>query len=50
MPDPYPPILPLPISIANVQKAFDPQGRVLDPAVEQMVRQVAVNLLSLYRK
>lgn len=38
--------LPLPISIANVQKAFDPQGRVLDPAVEKAVRQVAVNLLA----
>ena len=38
-------VLPLPISIANVQKVFDPQGRVLDPTAERMVRQVATNLM-----
>jgi FMN reductase len=38
-------VLPLPISIANVQKVFDPQGRVLDATAERMVRQVATNLM-----
>jgi FMN reductase len=38
-------VLPLPISIANVQKVFDPQGNVLDPTAELMVRRVATNLL-----
>jgi len=42
--------LPLPISIANVQKVFDREGRILDPAVEKMVRQVAVNLLGYIEK
>lgn len=37
--------LPLPISIANVQKVFDREGRPLDPVVEKMVRQVATNLM-----
>ena len=37
-------VLPLPISIANVQRVFDRDGRVLDPAVETRVRQVATNL------
>lgn len=37
--------LPLPISIANVQKVFDREGHILDPAVEKMVRQTAANLL-----
>src|SRR6202045_5418628 len=34
-------VLPLPISIANVQRVFDREGRVLEPGVEQLVRQVA---------
>ena len=38
-------VLPLPTSIANVQKVFDPSGRVLDPTAERMVRQVATNLV-----
>jgi chromate reductase len=36
--------LPLPISIANVQKVFDREGHVLDATAEKMVRQVATNL------
>ncbi|MBZ5624139.1 MAG: NAD(P)H-dependent oxidoreductase [Acidobacteriia bacterium] len=38
-------VLPLPISVANVQKVFDRDGHVLDPTVERMVRQVATNLI-----
>ncbi|MCU1273997.1 MAG: NADPH-dependent reductase [Bryobacterales bacterium] len=38
-------VLPLPISIANVQKVFDREGRVLEPGVEELVRQVAANIL-----
>lgn len=37
--------LPLPISVANVQKVFDQEGRCLDPGVERLVRGVATNLL-----
>ena len=37
--------LPLAVSIANVQKTFDPEGRCLDPAIEKLVRGVATNLL-----
>jgi chromate reductase len=43
-------VLPLPVSIANVQKVFDSQGRVLDPAVEKLVRQVATNLMGYIEK
>jgi NAD(P)H-dependent FMN reductase len=42
--------LPLPISIANVQKAFDGEGHILDPSVEKMLRQVATNLLGYIEK
>lgn len=38
--------LPLPVSVANVQKVFDPSGRCLDPGVEKLVRSVAGNLMS----
>src|SRR6266851_1447122 len=38
-------VLPLPISIANVQKVFDREGRVLEPGVEKLVRQAAGNIL-----
>lgn len=38
-------VLPLPISIANVQRVFDRDGRCLDSGVEQLVRGVATNLL-----
>jgi NAD(P)H-dependent FMN reductase len=37
--------LPLAVSVANCQKAFAPDGRCLDPAVEKLVRGVARNLL-----
>jgi FMN reductase len=43
-------VLPLPTSIANVQKVFDREGRVLDPAVEKMLRQVAGNLIAYIDK
>src|SRR5947209_2643958 len=43
-------VLPLPISIANVQKVFDREGHVLDPTAERMVRQVATNLLAYIEK
>ncbi len=39
-------VLPLPISVANVQKVFDPEGHPLDPAVEKYVRSVATNLMN----
>jgi len=42
--------LPLPISIANVNKVFDREGRVLEPEVEKLVRQVATNLLGYIEK
>jgi len=38
-------VLPLPISIANVQRVFDREGRVLEPGVEKLVRQAAGNIL-----
>jgi FMN reductase len=38
-------VLPAPISVALVRKAFDEDGRVLDPGVEKSVRGVATNLL-----
>jgi chromate reductase len=37
--------LPLPVSVANVQKAFDKNGAVLDPDVEKYVRRLATSLL-----
>ena len=37
--------LPLPVSIANVQRVFDSEGRCLDPAVEKRIRSVGTNLL-----
>jgi NAD(P)H-dependent FMN reductase len=42
--------LPLPISIANVQKVFDREGHILDPSAEKMLRQVAANLLGYIEK
>jgi FMN reductase len=43
-------VLPLPTSIANVQKVFDREGRVLDPMVERLARQVATNLIGYIEK
>lgn len=37
--------LPLPISVANVQKVFDEHGRCTDPAVERSIRRVGTTLL-----
>jgi len=42
--------LPLPISIANVQKVFDRDGHIVDPSVEKMLRQVAASLLGYIEK
>lgn len=42
-------VLPLAASVANVQKVFDAEGRVLDPAVEKMIRNVATNLMNYIR-
>jgi chromate reductase, NAD(P)H dehydrogenase (quinone) len=42
--------LPLPVSIANVQKVFDREGRVLDPMAEKIVRQAATNLMGYIEK
>jgi len=33
--------LPMPVSVANVQKVFDPQGHCLDAATEKHIRRVA---------
>jgi FMN reductase len=38
-------VLPLPISVANVQRVFGQDGRCLDPDAEQLIRSVATNLL-----
>jgi len=38
-------VLPLPISVPNVQKVFNMQGQVQDPQVEKAIRAVATNLL-----
>src|SRR5712692_8206842 len=43
-------VLPLPISIANVQKVFDSQGRIVEAPVEKMIRQVATNLMNYIRQ
>lgn len=42
--------LPLPISVAHVQKVFDADGRCLDPQVEKLVRSVATNLMNYLRR
>ena len=44
-------VLPGPVSVANVQKEFDADGNVLDPAVENSVRGVATGLIDyLHRR
>lgn len=43
-------VLPLSISVANVQKVFDKDGRCLDPSAEKMVRSVATNLVNYVQK
>ena len=42
--------LPLPVSVANVQKTFAADGRCLDPVVEKLVRSVATNLTNYLRR
>lgn len=42
--------LPLPVSVANVQKVFDAEGRCLDAAVEKRVRGVATDLTNYLRR
>jgi NAD(P)H-dependent FMN reductase len=39
-------VLPLPVSVANVQKVFDAQGHCLDPNVEKLIRSVADNVMN----
>jgi chromate reductase len=41
--------LPLPVSVANVQKVFDADGRPTDPAVERRVRGAGIGLLDYLR-
>lgn len=43
-------VLPLPISVANVQRVFDPSGRCLDPAIEKLIRGVGLHLLDYIRQ
>lgn len=38
-------VLPMPISIANVQKVFDEEGNCLDPGSEKAIRSVASGLI-----
>ncbi len=38
-------VLPLSVSVPNVQKVFDANGRCLDPAIEKLVRKVGTGLL-----
>ena len=38
-------VLPGPVSVANVQREFEADGNVLDPAVEKSVRGVATGLI-----
>jgi FMN reductase len=42
--------LPLPVSVANVQKVFAADGTCQDPAVERLVRRVGTGLLDYLRK
>jgi chromate reductase, NAD(P)H dehydrogenase (quinone) len=42
-------VLPLATSVASVQKVFDAEGRVLDPGVEKMVRNVATMMMNYIR-
>jgi chromate reductase, NAD(P)H dehydrogenase (quinone) len=36
--------LPMPVSVANVQKVFDTQGHCLEPAMEKYIRRLATNV------
>ncbi len=39
-------VLPLPLSIANVQKVFDNAGHTTDPSVEPLIQALAANILN----
>ena len=39
-------VLPLPISVANVQTVFDKEGHCLDPEIEKLIRGVGGNLMN----
>ncbi len=43
-------VLPLPVSVPNVQKVFDTSGQPLDPGVEKLIRSVAANILNYIRQ
>ena len=43
-------VLPLPVSVPNVQKVFDATGRPVDPAVERLIRSLATNVLNYIRQ
>ena len=43
-------VLPLPVSVPNVQKVFYPSGHPLDPAAEKLIRSVATNVLNYIRQ
>ena len=42
--------LPMPVSVANVQKVFDAQGHCLDPAMEKYIRRVATTVLDYLKQ
>jgi NAD(P)H-dependent FMN reductase len=39
-------VLPLPVSVANVQKIFDSSGRITDAAMEKLIRGLATNVMN----
>lgn len=43
-------VLPLAVSIPNVQKVFDRDGRLLDPSVEKLIRGVAAHLINYLKQ
>jgi FMN reductase len=43
-------VLPLAVSVPNVQKVFDSSGHPLDPAIEKLVRSVATNVLNYVKQ
>jgi hypothetical protein len=43
-------VLPLPVSVANVQKVFDSSGQSLDPSVEKLIRSTATNVMNYVRQ